>query len=353
MDALLELVGGDLRVLLGVALVCGTTLFFLASRRGSGRAAQLVTLRGMGEGLAVHLPLVEKEALSHDTRLFRFALPSPEHVLGLPVGQHISLRYTDKDGKLVMRSYTPVSSDDARGYVDLVVKVYFKDTHPKFPEGGKMSQHLESLAIGDTIEVAGPKGKLSYMGSGEIHILHRARDPAPEVRVAKKIGMIAGGTGITPMLQVIRRALQDPEYVLAYLHTGICDGRPPTVDIDSTGCTDASSLMSCETQGQDRVLPAVRQPEREGHPVPRRDRRHGRQARQRARVVHDRPRRGSRLEVLDGLRQQGHDPGAPAGRVARHADAALRPAAHAQVRRAAGARGARLHAQHALQLLSC
>ncbi|RLN79554.1 hypothetical protein BBJ28_00012775, partial [Nothophytophthora sp. Chile5] len=214
MDALLDLVGGDFRVLLGLALVAGTTLLLLLSSL-QPRAKALVTLQPPaevgGSPPTVHLPLVEKEALSHDTRRFRFALPSPQHALGLPVGQHISLRYTDEQGKLVMRSYTPVSSDDALGYVDLVIKVYFKNVHPKFPDGGKMSQYLEGMALGDTIEVSGPKGKLAYMGKGEIHIKHRARDVVPEVRKASKIGMIAGGTGITPMLQIVRRALQDPE----------------------------------------------------------------------------------------------------------------------------------------------
>lgn len=209
MDALLELVGGDVRVLVGVALVAGTTLYLLLANL-KPRAAPLVALQGLS-GPTVHLPLVEKEALSHDTRRFRFALPTPQHVLGLPVGQHVSLRFTDKDGKLVMRSYTPVSSDDAKGYVDLVIKVYFGGVHPKFPDGGKMSQHLESLSIGDTIEVAGPKGKLTYAGKGAIHIQHRVKDPAPEVRHARRIGMVAGGTGITPMLQIMRRALADPE----------------------------------------------------------------------------------------------------------------------------------------------
>lgn len=220
----------DPTVVLGVALVVATTLVLLASRLLKPRAQALVTLKpAPADGSAaptVHLPLIEKESLSHDTRRFRFGLPSEKHALGLPVGQHISLRYTDPDGKLVMRAYTPVSSDDTLGYVDLVVKVYFKDVHPKFPEGGKMSQYLESMAIGQTIEVSGPKGKLSYMGKGEIHIKHRVRDPAPEVRVAKKIGMIAGGTGITPMLQVIRRALQNKEYVALCphgLHHGLTD----------------------------------------------------------------------------------------------------------------------------------
>lgn len=33
--------------------------------------------------------LKEKISLSHNTRLFRFALQSPEHQLGLPTGQHM------------------------------------------------------------------------------------------------------------------------------------------------------------------------------------------------------------------------------------------------------------------------
>ncbi|ETV98500.1 hypothetical protein H310_08638 [Aphanomyces invadans] len=172
-----------------------------------GTNTSLVTLK---PNSTVMLKLVEKEILSHDTRRFRFALPTEHHVLGLPVGQHISLRYTDSEGKLVMRSYTPVSSDDAVGYVDLVVKVYFKNVHPKFPDGGKMSQYLESLQLGDAIEVSGPKGKLTYKGLGVFELKHRVNDTEVEVRKAKKIGMIAGGTGITPMLQVIRYALKNP-----------------------------------------------------------------------------------------------------------------------------------------------
>jgi NAD(P)H-flavin reductase len=35
--------------------------------------------------------LIEKEALSHNVRRFRFALQSPQHRFGLPVGKHIFL----------------------------------------------------------------------------------------------------------------------------------------------------------------------------------------------------------------------------------------------------------------------
>jgi nitrate reductase (NAD(P)H) len=39
--------------------------------------------------------------------------------------------------------------------------------HPKFPEGGKMSQHLDSLTIGDSIDVKGPVGHFVYVGRGK------------------------------------------------------------------------------------------------------------------------------------------------------------------------------------------
>lgn len=36
-----------------------------------------------------------------------------------------------------MRAYTPSSSDQQRGYFELVVKVYFANQHPRFPDGGE------------------------------------------------------------------------------------------------------------------------------------------------------------------------------------------------------------------------
>lgn len=47
-----------------------------------------------------------QDVLSHDTRRFRFALPTPQHVLGLPVGKHMFLSATI-DNEFVSRPYTP------------------------------------------------------------------------------------------------------------------------------------------------------------------------------------------------------------------------------------------------------
>lgn len=155
------------------------------------------------------LRLIDKEIVSHDTRRFRFALPSPAHILGLPIGQHIYLS-ARVDGHLVVRPYTPTSSDDDKGYVDLVIKVYFKNVHPKFPEGGKMSQYLESLRINDTIDFRGPSGLLIYKGKGVFAIQPDKKSEAT-IKKARHVGMIAGGTGITPMLQIITAVMKDPE----------------------------------------------------------------------------------------------------------------------------------------------
>ncbi|XP_011143110.1 NADH-cytochrome b5 reductase 3 isoform X2 [Harpegnathos saltator] len=154
------------------------------------------------------LPLIQKDIISHDTRRFRFGLPTPNHILGLPIGQHVHLT-AKVEGEVVIRAYTPVSSDDDQGYVDLVIKVYFKNVHPKFPEGGKLSQYLENMKIGDTIDFRGPSGRLIYKGNGTISIKLLRKEPPVEYNV-KKIVMLAGGTGITPMLQLIRAIIKDP-----------------------------------------------------------------------------------------------------------------------------------------------
>lgn len=155
------------------------------------------------------IKLIEKEEISHDTRRFRFALPTSEHILGLPVGQHIYLSaYIDKN--LTIRPYTPVSSDDCKGYMDLVIKVYFKNVHPKYPEGGKMSQHLNNMEIGDSIDIRGPSGNLIYNGRGEFSIRPDKKTPSTIYKV-KKVGMIAGGTGITPMLQIVRQIFKESD----------------------------------------------------------------------------------------------------------------------------------------------
>ena len=186
-----------------IALLVIAVLNFVTNSGGKGKKKGVLDPETW-----IAFPLTEIEEISHDVERFRFSFPNPNQILGLPIGQHISLKYIDSEGKEVLRSYTPITSDDEKGYVDFVIKVYFKGVHPKFPDGGKMSQHLNSMKLGDTILMKGPKGHLDYKGHGHFTIAKRRNEINPYHM--KKIGMVAGGTGITPMLQVIRAILKDP-----------------------------------------------------------------------------------------------------------------------------------------------
>ena len=117
-------------------------------------------------------------------------------MLGLPIGKHIVLRFKDSDGRPVSRQYTPISPQHLQGSFELLIKLY---------PTGKMSQYLASLDPGADVEVRGPLGMLEYQGAGNLLI---NRGGWRERRV-KRIGMIAGGTGLTPMWQVARAILAD------------------------------------------------------------------------------------------------------------------------------------------------
>jgi len=140
----------------------------------------------------LRLPLVEKSAVTRDTVLLRFGLPSSQHVLGLPVGNYILLQAW-VNGEMLVRPYTPIR-DSTGGRVELLVKVY--------PEG-KMSRYLDSLKIGESIEGRGPFGRIQYNGRGTFVI-------DGEQRTYSNVGLICGGSGLTPAYRVLRAALEDP-----------------------------------------------------------------------------------------------------------------------------------------------
>ncbi|XP_074534144.1 NADH-cytochrome b5 reductase 2 [Halichoeres trimaculatus] len=193
-------------VVVAVSVVVVSALYFLL-RGSAGEKKKKLPVTLLDSTVKYALPLTDKQEISHDTKKFRFGLPSSSHVLGLPVGQHVYLS-AKVNGSLVVRAYTPVSCDDDEGFVDLVVKVYYKNTHPSFPEGGKMSQYLDNMAIGDTIDFRGPNGLLIYKGNGQFSI-RPDKKSEPKMKKFKHVGMIAGGTGITPMLQLIRSITAD------------------------------------------------------------------------------------------------------------------------------------------------
>ncbi|KAB0390658.1 hypothetical protein E2I00_003978 [Balaenoptera physalus] len=79
--------------------------------------------------------LIDEEIISHNTQWFYFNLLRPHYILGLLIGHHIYFS-AQIHQNLTIQPYT-ISSHDERALVDLVIKVYFKDTQPKFPTGSK------------------------------------------------------------------------------------------------------------------------------------------------------------------------------------------------------------------------
>ncbi|KAG2205102.1 hypothetical protein INT47_002196 [Mucor saturninus] len=122
------------------------------------------------------------ERVNHNVSLFRFKLPNPTDVAGLPTASCVVFRSDiTKEGKTeqVIRPYTPTSLEKTQGHVDFVIKDY---------PTGVMSRHIHSLNVGDSVDIKGPFVKYNW-------------DEKP----VSQVGMVAGGTGITPMLQLLRK----------------------------------------------------------------------------------------------------------------------------------------------------
>ncbi len=128
--------------------------------------------------------------------LFRFGLPEG-YALGLPIGQHISIKGTNAEGKDVIRQYTPTTCENDVGHFDVIIKIY---------PNGQMGNYLKNLPLGTKVPVKGPLGSLHYNGNGKFAIKRKNDDGTATMKYynAKNVSMIAGGSGITPMLQIIR-----------------------------------------------------------------------------------------------------------------------------------------------------
>ena len=113
---------------------------------------------------------------THDTKTFCFALPEDATLDMLP-GDHLYV-HAAVNGKTVKRPYTPSSVPGTTGYFDLTVKRY---------ETGLVSRYLHDRSIGEMVQMSGPNNGGHWVDG-----------------MAKRVGFVAGGTGITPMISIIR-----------------------------------------------------------------------------------------------------------------------------------------------------
>jgi cytochrome-b5 reductase len=125
---------------------------------------------------------------NHNSSSFVFELPNNDASL-IPVASCLVVKASDPEalkdakGNPMIRPYTPVSPSDAPGILTLLVKRY---------ENGNMSKYIHTLKEGDTLFIKGPIPKFPY-----------------QTNEFDEIALIGGGSGITPLYQVITHALSD------------------------------------------------------------------------------------------------------------------------------------------------
>ena len=143
-------------------------------------------------------PLLEKRRQSPDSWLLRFGLPEGRRHLGsdpaLPTCIQVYHNGTDEDTglpKLLKKSYSPVSHPAEVGSFELLVKAYADR------QGGGVGAGICATEPGESL-VAKLKPERLFHGS-----------PAISGRW-DHIGLVAGGTGVAPLVQIIRIVLDDP-----------------------------------------------------------------------------------------------------------------------------------------------
>jgi ring-1,2-phenylacetyl-CoA epoxidase subunit PaaE len=125
----------------------------------------------------MNLLLVQIEPQTHDTKTLRFQVPRDKAFRPRP-GQFLTFKWII-DGQRVVRSYTICSSPKYEDYVEIT---------PKRTENGLASVFLNERAKpGLMVEASGPYGHFCF-----------------DEKTHKNIILIAAGSGITPMISILR-----------------------------------------------------------------------------------------------------------------------------------------------------
>ncbi|XP_068617947.1 cytochrome b5 reductase 4-like [Battus philenor] len=141
--------------------------------------------------------VLSNSMLTHDTKLISMSPQSGSIVF--PLGHHVRIHQAIAGSEYV-RAYTPMedywaagSSADAAAQLHLAVKRY---------DNGILSPMLTSLNTGDIVKVS------CFYGTFQLH----------KLKSTKTIYLLAAGSGITPMLNLIQFMLSRPNPLCEYVH---------------------------------------------------------------------------------------------------------------------------------------
>jgi cytochrome-b5 reductase len=142
---------------------------------------ELVNKIPLNHNTTMYVSVYKREFLTSTNCRYRFALPRETDLLRFEPGQCISISAKSPTGT-VSRCYNPISDPDCPGLIEVLVKHY--------PEG-TISRYLNEIGLHRSVRISGPLGR-------------------PFASSLPNLGMLAGGTGITPMLQIIGAIVRNP-----------------------------------------------------------------------------------------------------------------------------------------------
>lgn len=158
---------------IGLALHCSGSKIFNDTSK---------TFKDNGEW--VDLKLKDSWKVSPNTKHYVFELNSPDDISGLITASCLMAKYVTPKGNNVIRPYTPISDVEQKGTLEFIIKTY--------PEG-KFSKHVWDLEPNDTVSFKGPIVKWKW-----------------EPNQFKQISLIGGGSGITPLYQLLHEITKNP-----------------------------------------------------------------------------------------------------------------------------------------------
>lgn len=116
--------------------------------------------------------------------------PLDGRMLGFVPGQWVFMHLLDKDGKSTEKRPYSIASAPSAPCLEFCIEI----------RGGAFTSRLDKVGTGTVVGIQGPQGRMTYNGE-------------------KKAAFIAGGTGISPVLSMLRHIAENGlagEFVLFY-----------------------------------------------------------------------------------------------------------------------------------------
>ncbi|KAG5466698.1 hypothetical protein LSCM1_00869 [Leishmania martiniquensis] len=126
------------------------------------------------------------------SRVLRFNMPGALQKTGLALGQFIGIR-GDWDGQQLIGYYSPITLPDDVGVIGILARA----------DKGRLAEWISALQPGDAVEMKACGGLIIDRRFAARHLFFRGHK-------IRKLALIGGGTGVAPMLQIVRAAVKKP-----------------------------------------------------------------------------------------------------------------------------------------------